>query len=181
MWAPDQVRGAVRPAARPDQVGRSRGLAAVMSLTPPGSTRGDRAAPPRGSDCVWAAGEVPGRGPRARSPGEMRGSARGGACVPGGGDCGVFEGLAATYSSAPWDAVPSALRVFTAEFGMGSGVLPLAMATRPSKTPPSMPRFDARAARRTLKLGAWRGRAAASCTWPIDVLPVGIAVLMTDH
>ena len=29
------------------------------------------------------------------------------------------------------EAVPSALRVFTAEFGMGSGVLPLAMATRP--------------------------------------------------
>src|SRR5260370_33622547 len=28
------------------------------------------------------------------------------------------------------EAVPSALRVFTAEFGMGSGVLPLAMATR---------------------------------------------------
>src|SRR5260370_16224484 len=29
------------------------------------------------------------------------------------------------------EAVPSALRVFRAEFGMGSGVLPLAMATRP--------------------------------------------------
>ena len=42
-------------------------------------------------------------------------------------------GLAATYSSAPWGAVPSALRVFTAEFGMGSGVLPLAMATRPCR------------------------------------------------
>ena len=41
-------------------------------------------------------------------------------------------GLAATYSSAPWGAVPSALRVFTAEFGMGSGVWPLAMATRPA-------------------------------------------------
>ena len=44
-------------------------------------------------------------------------------------------GLAATYSSAPWGAVPSALRVFTAEFGMGSGVWPLAMATRPAKRP----------------------------------------------
>src|SRR5690606_37901892 len=31
----------------------------------------------------------------------------------------VFAGLAATYSSAPLGAVPSALRVFTAEFGMG--------------------------------------------------------------
>src|SRR6478609_9523346 len=44
-------------------------------------------------------------------------------------------GLAATYSSAPWGAVPSALRVFTAEFGMGSGVWPLAMATRPAILP----------------------------------------------
>jgi hypothetical protein len=32
-------------------------------------------------------------------------------------------------------AVPWALRVFTAEFGMGSGVWPLAMATRPGKLP----------------------------------------------
>ena len=32
--------------------------------------------------------------------------------------------LATTYSPASWDAVPSALRVFTAEFGMGSGVHP---------------------------------------------------------
>jgi hypothetical protein len=32
-------------------------------------------------------------------------------------------------------AVPWALRVFTAEFGMGSGVWPLAMATRPAKPP----------------------------------------------
>src|SRR6516225_8692516 len=41
-------------------------------------------------------------------------------------------GLAATYSSAACAAVPSALRVFTAEFGMGSGAWPLAMATRPA-------------------------------------------------
>jgi hypothetical protein len=32
-----------------------------------------------------------------------------------------FEDLAATYSPASWDAVPWALGVFTAEFGMGSG------------------------------------------------------------
>jgi hypothetical protein len=43
------------------------------------------------------------------------------------------EDLAATYSPASWDAVPSALRVFTAEFGMGSGVWPLAMTTRSSE------------------------------------------------
>ncbi len=47
-----------------------------------------------------------------------------------------LEGLAATYSPASWDAVPLALRVFTAEFGMGSGVLPLAVATKPSKRSP---------------------------------------------
>ena len=33
-----------------------------------------------------------------------------------------FSGLAATYSPASWDAVPSARRRLTAEFGMGSGV-----------------------------------------------------------
>ena len=33
------------------------------------------------------------------------------------------------------EAVPWAQRVFTAEFGMGSGVWPLAMATRPGKPP----------------------------------------------
>ena len=33
-----------------------------------------------------------------------------------------FSGLAATYSTASWDAVPSARRRLTAEFGMGSGV-----------------------------------------------------------
>jgi hypothetical protein len=33
-----------------------------------------------------------------------------------------FTGLAATYSPASWDAVPSARRCLTAEFGMGSGV-----------------------------------------------------------
>ncbi len=43
------------------------------------------------------------------------------------------EGLAATYSPTRSRAVPSALRVFTAEFGMGSGVGPLAMATKPSE------------------------------------------------
>ena len=42
-----------------------------------------------------------------------------------------MQGLAATYSSAAVAAVPSALRVFTAEFGMGSGVWPLAVTTRP--------------------------------------------------
>jgi hypothetical protein len=33
-----------------------------------------------------------------------------------------FSGLAVTYSPASWDAVPSARRRLTAEFGMGSGV-----------------------------------------------------------
>ena len=39
-----------------------------------------------------------------------------------------FSGLAVTYSPASWDAVPSALRRLTAEFGMGSGV---SLALRP--------------------------------------------------
>ena len=33
-----------------------------------------------------------------------------------------LSGLAVTYSPASWDAVPSARRRLTAEFGMGSGV-----------------------------------------------------------
>ena len=44
-----------------------------------------------------------------------------------------LEDLAATYSPTSWDAVPLAQRVFTAEFGKGSGVEPLAMTTRLSK------------------------------------------------
>ena len=36
---------------------------------------------------------------------------------------GALEDLAATYSPASWDAVPWALGVFTAEFGMGSGAV----------------------------------------------------------
>src|ERR1700734_2908280 len=35
-----------------------------------------------------------------------------------------LEDLAATYSPVPWDTVPWALGVFTAEFGMGSGAGP---------------------------------------------------------
>jgi hypothetical protein len=34
-----------------------------------------------------------------------------------------LSGLAVTYSPTSWDAVPSARRHLTAEFGMGSGVL----------------------------------------------------------
>ena len=50
-------------------------------------------------------------------------------------ELGGLAGLAATYSSTAGAAVPWALRVFTAEFGMGSGAWPLAMATRPAKLP----------------------------------------------
>ena len=47
------------------------------------------------------------------------------AAPPRGGMSSVspFPGLAATYSPASWDAVPSAQRHLTSEFGMGSGVL----------------------------------------------------------
>ena len=66
---------------------------------------------------------------------------------------GGIAGLAATYSSAPWGAVPSAQRVFTAEFGMGSGVWPLAMATRPAMPGPR----DTRRACPWLEGAAFRG------------------------
>ena len=49
----------------------------------------------------------------------------------------VLEDLAATYSPASWDAVPWALGVFTAEFGMGSGA-------GPPPEPPGRPRHAAR-------------------------------------
>ena len=42
----------------------------------------------------------------------------------GGGEWDGSEDLAATYSPAAWAAVPWALGVFTAEFGMGSGAGP---------------------------------------------------------
>ena len=49
------------------------------------------------------------------------------AAPPRGYGRGMFwyglEDLAATYSPAAWAAVPWALGIFTAEFGMGSGVL----------------------------------------------------------
>ena len=44
-----------------------------------------------------------------------------------------FSGLAVTYSPASWDAVPSAPRRLTAEFGMGSGVSFAAVATKPAE------------------------------------------------
>jgi hypothetical protein len=51
----------------------------------------------------------------------------GGARLGPGGWGGGGESLAATGSPAAGAAVPSALRVFTAEFGMGSGGAPLAV------------------------------------------------------
>ena len=64
-----------------------------------------------------------------------------------------MAGLAATDSSAAGAAVPWALRVFTAEFGMGSGVWPLAMATRPAKLPGGDDRGEVCEAR-----SVWAGR-----------------------
>ena len=48
---------------------------------------------------------------------------------------GGLEDLAATDSPATWVAVPWALGVFTAEFGMGSGGSPPDKATRSSGPP----------------------------------------------
>ena len=57
--------------------------------------------------------------------------------VAGGGDegRGWSVDLAATYSPTSWDAVPWALRGFTAEFGMGSGGAPALSATRSTDHP----------------------------------------------
>ena len=43
--------------------------------------------------------------------------------------------MAVTYSPASWDAVPSAPRRLTAEFGMGSGVSLAAVAAKPEHRP----------------------------------------------
>ena len=74
-----------------------------------------RAAPPRGE------------GGRVGGEGEGGGS--------GAGGWGRSADLAATYSPAPWGAVPWARRGFTAEFGMGSGGAPALSATRSADRP----------------------------------------------
>ena len=57
---------------------------------------------------------------------------------------GGRDRLAATCSSACCHAVPSALRVFTAEFGMGSGVDAPAVATRRPRPPGNRRTTDGR-------------------------------------
>ena len=106
-----------------------------------------------------------------------------------GASWGDLLGLAATYSSALLSAVPSALRVFTAEFGMGSGVWPLAMATRPpgsTRKPVGLPGkpggrlsggchvADARSVDRVAAASASAGAGAAG--QGIGVLPLHAAV-----
>ena len=59
--------------------------------------------------------------------------------VGGVGGGGGQEDLAAADSPATWVAVPWALGVFTAEFGMGSGGSPPAKATRSSCPPRWVP------------------------------------------
>ena len=96
-----------------------------------------RAAPPRGGGCIggvcWPALSRIAVGPGG--PGRPGLATLGGWRARGLGGLGGLASLAATCSSASSDAVPSALRVFTAEFGMGSGVWPLAVATRLAKPP----------------------------------------------
>ena len=86
------------------------------------------------------------------------------AAPPRGGDdvCvvwGMLEDLAATYSPASWDAVPWALGVFTAEFGMGSG------AVSPPK-PPGRPTHPQVSACRNLAETASIGGFARRRVWP---------------
>ncbi len=61
-------------------------------------------------------------------------------------------------------AVPLALGVFTAEFGMGSGALPPAMATRPG---------EPAAGDRERVTGVWRPGLAAGCGRPPALRPGG--------
>ena len=92
-----------------------------------------RAAPPRGG----------GRGPprRAASWRQARPLGRGAPRIGGararsiGGRAGAGRAWRRPALPRLRDAVPSALRVFTAEFGMGSGVWPLAVTTRLSRPP----------------------------------------------
>jgi hypothetical protein len=71
-----------------------------------------------------------------------------------------LSGLAATYSPASWDAVPSARRCLTAEFGMGSGV---SLALGPPNLESPRPPFGGvhtrrvfRSDTRVLRLPVWR-------------------------
>jgi hypothetical protein len=79
--------------------------------------------------------------------------------VAGGGDegRGWSVDLAATYSPTSWDAVPWALRGFTAEFGMGSGGAPALSATR-STDHPLCPHLAGRAGRGRWLGKSWHGR-----------------------
>src|SRR4051794_41399709 len=77
-----------------------------------------------------------------RVGGGGNGRPRGCGLLVAGGDAGEWGwlvDLAATYSPTSWDAVPWALRGFTAEFGMGSGGAPALSATRSSNHPATQP------------------------------------------
>jgi hypothetical protein len=84
-----------------------------------------------GHGWIWLRGQDLNLGPSGYEPDELPGCSTPRGC----GGRGGLEDLAATYSPASCGAVPSALGVFTAEFGMGSGVLPPAIATRSSSPP----------------------------------------------
>jgi hypothetical protein len=87
-------------------------------------------------------------------------------------ELGGLAGLAATDSSASVEAVPWALRVFTAEFGMGSGVWPLAMATRPAKLPGCEGACEVRSVWSRVGLGAARGRWCGAGSTRVGIKPI---------
>jgi hypothetical protein len=112
----------------------------------------------RGGRCALTRLSGSGRGPGKQRAWEARRSCRRLAMwrLTAGFDCrrrsGGLEDLAATYSPATWVAVPWALGVFTAEFGMGSGAVP----------PPEPPGRRAR-----------RRRPAVGCQWSVGGWSVG--------
>ena len=80
-----------------------------------------------------------------------------------------FTGLAVTYSPASWDAVPSARRRLTAEFGMGSGV---SLALLPPNLQGPRPGGRWRGAPLGTRDCRFRRLAFASDTWVFRLPPV---------